>query len=181
MNRFEPKMRELHATLLGFESGEQPIRLKEEEIKEAERLIGGRLPEDYRGFVRDFGAFSLHASYPVREGNMNEGAIGYFTGIITEKRRQAFDWVSSYVSRDPQWFPDGAICIGVSGSLPTFLYFTGENKGKIYVRDYDDFWLVADSFTEFMDLLEFEFENDEHEKPYIVEVADTFWRTFSTE
>ena len=172
MNRFEPKMRALHATPRGFRQGTQPIHLTEEQIQEAESWIECRLPEDYREFIKDFGDFCLHAVFPVREGYLSEASIGEFSTIGN---------CAGYVGRDPQWFPDDSIYIGISGNLPTHLFFKGEKKGKVYIRDYDDFCLVADSFTEFMELLEFEFENDEHEKPCVIEDAAPFWETFSTE
>ncbi len=173
MNRFEPKMRELYAVPIGFSDGKQPIHLTEAQIQEAEERLGSRLPEDYREFVRDFGAFSLDALFPVREGCLSQAGVGYFS--------RAFDLVSHYLERDPQWFPDDAINIAMGGNIPVFLFFKGEKKGKVYIRDYDDFCLVADSFTEFMQVLENEFNETDMEAESIAKDAAPFWNYFSTQ
>lgn len=164
-------MRELHATLRGFNRGAQPKHLTEDQIQQAEAVVGARLPEDYREFIKDFGDFCLFALFPVRGGRLSEVSIDEFHSVA------AF---LSYYNGDPQWFPDGAICIGMSGNLHIFLFFKGKDKGKVRIRHEIEFYLVADSFTEFMDLLKFEFEDDEHEKPYVIEDAAPFWETFST-
>jgi len=175
MNRFEPKMRELYAIPLGFSHGDGPIRLTEEEIQEAERLLGARLPEDYREFVHDFGRFSVHAVFPVREGFLSEADVGYFTGIVPDGLRRSLDLVTYYLHRDPQALPDDAIPIAIGGNIPILLFFKGEKKGKVYIRDYEELCLVADSFEEFMELLEEASDDTE-----IAENVAPFWNSFST-
>lgn len=179
MNRFDSKMRELHAIPLGFDHGNQPILLTEEAIQEAERLLGERLPDDYREFVRDFGAFNIDALFPVREGYLSQAGIGYFKGIVSSESRRAFDWLSSYLQRNPQLLPDDAINIGWGGNIPIILFFKGENRGKVFIRDYEEFCLVADSFTEFMQLLENEFDGPDVDED-LVQKAASFWDSFST-
>ncbi|BCM91923.1 hypothetical protein IAD21_03801 [Abditibacteriota bacterium] len=171
-------MRELHALPLGLDNGEEPVRLTEAQIQEAEDRLGSQLPEDYREFVRDFGAFSVDALFPVREGDRSQAGIGYFYGIMIANRRKSFDFVTHYLERDPQLVPDDAIIVGYSGNVPILLYFKGSKKGKIYIRDYEELCSVADSFTEFMQLLKNEFNDMENEG--IVEDAAQFWNSFST-
>lgn len=99
---------------------------------------------------------------------------------MSEEGDQAFDWMSDYLSGDPQWFPEDAINIAMGGNVPVFLFIKGEKKGKVYIRDYDDFCLVADSFEEFMALLQNEFNEPDMEVEGIEEDAAPFWNSFST-
>lgn len=182
MNRFEPKMRQLYATLRGFADGREPIHLTEDQLQKAEERLGSRLPEDYREFIRDFGDFTLNAVIKSQEENYRCG-VGEFTYIGSEQVKRSYDdSISYYLEEDVQYWEKGAICIGMDGNVPIFLFFEGENNGRIYFKDYEDLIFVANSFEEFMEMLRNEFEEPyvEHEMEAIKEDTAPFWATFST-
>ena len=184
MNRYASKMKELNATPIGFPT-EQPIHLSEDDLQEAERQLGTRLPEDYREFVRDFGVFGVPTViFPVRSNpdDIDVGSPESFKGIVRETRRIVWDIVSNYKSNcesygdDPTWSTNWLV-IADAGGGSVVLSIKGEDKGAVYyylnaTGNYTAY-LIADSFDEFMQLLE-----SAHNELEAKEHAERFWSTY---
>lgn len=181
MNRYEPRIRELNAIPMGFERGLQAIHVSEVEIQEAERLLGGRLPEDYREFVRDFSAFQVPQviyTVPPNIYGFESGVVNHFYGIVAGNGQTA-DFVQGYLTTKQQMeeWPEEWIFIGGGDSTNVALDFKGKTKGSVYTWQMFQPALVTDSFDEFMQLIQPHFGPTQRQ----IERALSFWTNFSTD
>ena len=193
MNRYEPKMRELNATIVSFAAGRQPVRVSEEDLREAEHQLGVRFPEDYREFIRDFGVFSVPTVlFSVQSNSVDEvhfdGSLEIFYGIIAQgEQSSALDIVRSYFHSNSgamgeNWSPHWLIIGEDAGGNPVLMDIKGDTVGSIYILDDESpidcsLILVANSFDDFMQMLKTE---PEHDEPEATEKADAFWAIYAT-
>lgn len=180
MNSYEPRMRELKGMLLGYKQGEKPVRVSEEEIANAERQLGASLPADYREFVRDFGMFYfLIVTFPLPANSegWESGSVGSFNGIFSDPNKMSFDLLTVYNSMfgGIDAWPENFIPIAVgNGTSSVAMSFKGEDKGCVYdFVEFTYFFLVAESFDEFMQLLE-----NHDDEPEAEEAAAEFWMQY---
>ncbi len=161
MNKYENRVRELGGRFYLRQEFE-PHPLSETDLASVETKIGYPLPADYREFLRDFGGYRFWASFPLRHGpdDYEEGDVGIMFGF----RMGSYDLVGFHfdsllneviapellqLTRDEM----GSVC----------LFLDGPRKGKIYLwyaeevrapYDYANLYFIANSFDEFMNLLE---------------------------
>lgn len=204
MNRYDSVMRSLKAKPVGFRAGRQHIHLSAEEIEDAERRLGGTLPEDYREFIQDFGEFGVPTvlfdfkpnndepeASSLEKYHENHGfdfsaaerpkgaSLERFHGVATKSRPDCSDIASSYrhLCEMVEDWPEELMPFAVdAGSGSVVLAFKGERKGSVYFWDQHNFYLVADTFDEFIHSLRNR-DNEIQAK----EDAERFWSSYLNE
>lgn len=155
----------------------------EEQLKEVEALIGHSLPTDYREFLRDYGGYIINADYPVQaEGQIRYECVSNFyraapqPSAIVDGYRTCLEvyepdpWivdlypglslVRSMEGIEELGWPEelfpiadsgggSQICLALFGLRPGAIFFWRNSP-----HFGENLYLVADSFDEFMHLLQ---------------------------
>ena len=130
------------------------------ELDRLEEELGGRLPNVYRRFLKEYGGIGLEGGAvfpsPGLPDHRSAGRISAFYGLGGDRdwdlRTRAFD---TYAGR----IPDETIPIGESEGDLVLLGFEGSRRGRVYswfheqAASPDDIHRVADSFEGFLELL----------------------------
>ncbi|RYZ87165.1 MAG: SMI1/KNR4 family protein [Proteobacteria bacterium] len=142
------------------------------EISRFEKLIGNKLPADYRYYIKNFrgGFLDGYIGYPMIENERStSGGIDSFFGLNSDDRYSLIRYYTMYCIEQKRMMP-GMIPIGQDGGGNyVCLLLSKKDYGKIYFWDhelevdFDDpgeseeafrnlYW-IADSFTEFANSL----------------------------
>lgn len=144
-----------------------------EEIRKFEKLIGAELPKDYVDFILRYnGGHPIADTYdliePINENETFSG-IEWFYPFGEQYKNNVIRYYSLFKDRLPNDFIRIA---SASCGNDICICVRGENYGKVYLWDheneapegqepwYDNVYLIANSFTEFMDKL-YEVELDD--------------------
>ena len=144
-----------------------------EEIKKFEELIQAKLPEDYKQFllkhngghpIRD--AFKLIPTINEKNAEVGisrfyalyDGDVSNITTKFQGTRGQIPDKLLPIAYGDL-----GKICLGIKGEYYNKLYYWTTNYSFWAVDDYNYLYLIANSFTDFINGL-FEMEVDDNGK-----------------
>lgn len=169
MNRYDQRVRELWGEFSHPLVDQPGIHLSEDQLADVEQRLGATLPEDFREFLRDYGCYFFYTTvFPVRPNpdGVQGGSLEKFSGVLYKvvgnDPYDIFDIVGWYeglcrniVEWPKEWLP---IATG-AGSDTVALAIKGEHKGAVYyffnqwTPNYQNMYLVADSFDEFMGLL----------------------------
>lgn len=167
MTRFDNRMGELSYSIL--HDHERVAGDIEPRIQELERIIGSRLPPDYREFLTVYGGatFSKPFEAPITEpGHFDEYAcptafLGFYQpNNGSPHSLDVLDAVRYYKTRIPKGFIPIAQAIG--GNL-ILLGIDAANRDKVLYWDHEtsDVLAVADSFSDFLSHLTLTDEEDE--------------------
>jgi hypothetical protein len=152
MNRYDENMRSLAER---YQEEVQVDQVTDEDLDEAERIIGATFPWDYREFLRDYGWSSVNNSFPLSDGGL--GYLGYFWGIDNGSNGLEKNFKSYLNSR-----PSHLLEIGSGDSGELFLSLHNDDKGNIYYYDRyeavgdgleENLVFVAESFDDFLRIL----------------------------
>ena len=139
--------------------------LTDARIDRLERELGIKLPEGYRSFLRRYnGGHPDPAFFPIRGLESNPSrAIHYFFGIDDPLESNCLDWNYRILKgRIPRELL--AIAGDDTGNL-ICLSLKGPNEGTVYFWDHDDehspptygnLYLIAETFSKFLDGIHFE-------------------------
>lgn len=156
MNKYRDKMRRLKGEPVYPPSRGIKSQLSEHELQQLEVQLGYILPADYREFLQDYGFYLTLAVYPVKAApGAPERTISMFYGS-SEKSPEGLAAMFRTMCLDEDW-PSEFLPMGSdAGSNQIAIALTGENRGKVYFfgNQSRDLYLVAESFDEFMNLLE---------------------------
>ena len=157
----EFKLRGVHREM----GADDPARLEE-----LEKLIGTRLPEDYRQFLLELAPshFYRYVCYRPLEPNpwghngLNE--VGVFLGLY---KGNMYDVIRSYEIHSGDGFiPSNTLTISIDSAGNRLLLALAEPAGRIYFQDKNTGknHLCANSFTELLDRCEIDYDNDDDEE-----------------
>lgn len=136
--------------------------LTEQDILEAEERLQRRIPTEYRTFLLTYNSgYPELLNFSLPSGGEKDCSVGYFYGLKVPYGIN-IEWnLSEYRDRIPaEMFPFTS-CGGSQICLCT----AGANKGKVYFWDseeedpdapqpcYDNIYLIAESFAEFLSRL----------------------------
>jgi hypothetical protein len=169
MGRFAQRMTELKYYVL--HPSERITGDLEPLIRRLETEIGAPLPDDYRGFLAEFGGATFPELFeaPITEpGHPGEYACPWvFFGFYNPDARgipHSHDLRSNYSEyKSRVRFGLIPIAEAIGGNL-ICLSVSGSNRGSVYYWDHEtnDVWLVSNSFDEFLSSLQLtEDEEDE--------------------
>jgi SMI1 / KNR4 family (SUKH-1) len=177
MNKYQPIIEKFNGYYV-YERKKARNKITEDDIKEFEIMIGETLPKDYAEFLQDYGCYGLEGSiwfpflepYPHGDGEL----IDVFFGLNTseEDDYSLIEYFKNYEGRMPKnMLPiasdPGAskICLSLSGDDRGAVYYwyfgeeemvdEGEEPG------YSNLYLIANSFDEFMNVLQAPNDEDE--------------------
>lgn len=159
-------MTPLEGEMTGADEGVQPILLTESEIEGVEAALGSKLPADYRDFLKSFGGYLVFADSPWPNGPAETCRLSVFLGVLPR---------DGIVKFDPLWYllrvremtadqrPPEILPIAMSSGNDYFcLRLDEKGYGWIYYwdrlvqfdcSDYSGLYLLAGSFTEWMESL----------------------------
>jgi hypothetical protein len=134
-----------------------PVPVSEEEVVAFESMLGARLPDDYRQFLREIGAAGLSETcvrpIQIREDYGDVEVFEVFYGGKEEKFYDVWRNRDAFRGRIPENMTPiaaeaggGQFCIVVNGPGYGKIYFYCRDDGKLY--------LTADSFDDFLNRLE---------------------------
>ncbi|VAW75611.1 hypothetical protein MNBD_GAMMA12-3827 [hydrothermal vent metagenome] len=175
---FEKKIEELGG--IEATSGGEFVSVAEESLVTIEKKIGVSLPQDYRAFVKEYGASQFHTlvifkpiiDLPDYISSAGYGYFDYFFGVSDNTNIYALQWaIESYKNRVPKSLlpiggdvGGGVICLGISGDECNKVYYWDpSNEWDVDdIEDGDDIesimfqnvHIVADTFTDFISCLE---------------------------
>lgn len=148
-----------------LQSPDHREKLSENEMQDIERNIGHVLPSDYREFLMDFGGYSFsNVRYPVKkeENEVKTAELSYFYGLKVGTTADLLRTYRGDVANQvmaPELLP-----IATSGAGSRIcLFLTGEREGSVHFwrqeqavvpYDYSNLYAIANSFDEFMNVLE---------------------------
>ncbi|MBD1822460.1 SMI1/KNR4 family protein [Cyanobacteria bacterium FACHB-DQ100] len=154
----------------------------EEQLQAVEREIGAVLPADYREFLTHYGGYAAYSgslssrilkAFPGADFIGEEVPVNVFLGI-KEDSSGAYDLLSTYYCfRERMPFNFLPIAIDLLGNM-ICLAVSGEDQGSVYYWDreceedvdegeepgYSNVYLLAISFDEFINMLQFEREEE---------------------
>jgi hypothetical protein len=142
--------------------------LNESDLDGFEKTIGYDLPSDYRQFLLKYnGAKPVPDFFQVPGWQYEESYVSQLKGLLKEKDEKKVDLARLNDLLDGR-LPKGFIAIGSDpGGNQILLSLAGETKGNVYffdhenepddatddLEDYPNIFLVANSFTEFLNNL----------------------------
>jgi hypothetical protein len=150
------------------------------EIKRFEELIQAKLPEDYKQFLlKNNGGHPIRKAFkliePINEKN-KEASIAWFYALYNgEVCNITTEFRTSREQIPDELLPiayghGGEICLGVNGEYYGKLYYWTTNYSFWTVDDYNYLYLIANSFTDFINGL-FEREVDDNGK-FVIRYPD---------
>ncbi len=164
MNRYDQQMQDLKGEFFGASDGYVPIHVTDEDFSQVEKILGEPLPSDYREFVRDYGMYTISATFPLKRNwePVPPGSVQFFKGILSgqdEVFQRNYDWLDllhiyDHLKAMVEGWPEEWIVIADGdGSDCYALAFKGVDKGKVF---YIAEWSmtrriqIADSFDAFL-------------------------------
>lgn len=161
MNDFNEKMQVLNSY---YVPDGEPKTLTDGELLHLEENIGSSLPQDYKAFLSKFGGFAPdgYAVFPYKEKfpKGNKGIVNVFFAVLED---DSYDLLRNFKNLqeevDGRYLP---IAQDPGGNL-ICIALNSNDFGKIYFwyhanepSEKQNLYLVADSFTEFIDCLDLE-------------------------